>query len=57
MLKIQFNSKSDLGEIRKPNPKLRPEDQISVIQNIENFFDLREKNIVFLEIILFCKYY
>ena len=31
----------------KRNPNLKSEDQISVIQNVENFFDLREKNIDF----------
>ena len=35
------------------NPKSKSEVQISVIQNIENLFDLREEIINFLEIILF----
>ena len=36
----------------KGNPNLKSEDQIRVIQNIEKYFDLTEKN-VFLEITLF----
>ena len=48
--KSQNNFKSDLGEIKKGNRKSRSEYQISVIQNVENFFDLREKIIAFLEI-------
>ena len=28
---------------KKRNPKSRSKDQISEIQNVENFFDLREK--------------
>ena len=48
--KNQNNFKSDLGEIKKGNRKSRSEYQISVIQNVENFFDLREKIIAFLEI-------
>ena len=43
LLKDQIKFKSDLGQIKNENPKLKPEDQIHVIQNIENFFDLREK--------------
>ena len=39
--KNQINFKPDLGEIRKKNPKLRLVDQISVIQNVDKFFDLR----------------
>ena len=48
--KNQNNFKSDLGEIEKGNRKSRSEYQISVIQNVENFFDLRKKIIAFLEI-------
>ena len=47
VIKNQINFKPDLGEIRKRNPKLRLVDQISVIQNVEKFFDLREKIIDF----------
>ena len=47
VLKNQNNFESELGEMGKRNPNLKSEDQISVIQNVENFFDLREKNIDF----------
>ena len=53
VLKDQINFKSDLGEIKKGNKKRKSEDQISVIQNVQIFFDLREK-VFFLEIILVC---
>ena len=58
LLKNQVNfkylkKKSDLGEIEKGNSNLKSKDQISVIQNVENLFDLRKK-IIFLDIILFC---
>ena len=43
VLKDQRNFKSDLGEIKKGNPK----DQINLTQNIEKLFDLREKIIDF----------
>ena len=43
VIKNQINFKPDLGEIRKRNPKLRLVDQISVRQNVEKLFDLREK--------------
>ena len=43
VLKNQNNFKSDLGKIRKRNTNLKLEDQIIVIENVENFFDLREK--------------
>ena len=43
VLKDQSNFKSDLGEIKKGNPK----DQINLTQNIEKLFDLREKIIDF----------
>ena len=32
-------------QLKKGNTKSRSKDQIRVIQNIENIFDLREKNI------------
>ena len=51
--KNQINFKSDLGEIKKRNKKSGSEDQISLMQNVKKFFDLREKIIEFLEIILF----
>ena len=53
VLKNQNNFKSDLGEIKKGNPKSKSEDQISVIRviisviNVKNIFDLREKIIDF----------
>ena len=37
VLKDQINFKSDLGEMKKENPKSRSEDQISVIQNVNVF--------------------
>ena len=43
VLKDQVNFKSDLDEIKKGNRKSKPEDQ-SVIQDVEIFFNLREKN-------------
>ena len=53
--KNQIKFKSDLIEIKKGNPKSKTENQISVIQNVQNFLILREKNInFFLENILFC---
>ena len=47
VLKDQIDFKSDLGEIKKGNKKSKSEDQISVIQSVQNFFDLKEKNIDF----------
>ena len=47
VLKDQIKFKSDLGKIKKGNPISKSEDQISVTQNIENFFGLREKIIDF----------
>ena len=44
VLKDQINFKSYLSEIKKGNPKSKSEDQISVTQNVEHFFYLREKN-------------
>ena len=38
--------------MKKGNPKSKSEDQISVIQNVEKFFGLREKIIDF----FFCDY-
>ena len=54
VLKDQINFKSNLGEMKKGNKKLKSKDQISVIQNVQIFFDLREKIIDFLGIIIFC---
>ena len=45
--KDQINCKSDLGEIKKGNKKSKSKDQISVIQNVQIFFDLGEKIIDF----------
>ena len=47
VLRNQKEFKSDLGEIKKGNPKSKSKYQISVIQNVQNFFDLREKIINF----------
>ena len=54
VLKIQINFKSDLGEIKQWNSKSKAENQISVMQNVDNFFDWSEKIIDILEIILSC---
>ena len=55
VLKDQINFKWDLGEIKKQNPKSKLEDQINVIENDENFFDLREKIIDFFKDYYFLK--
>ena len=47
VLKDQINFKSDLGEIRKGNKNSKSKYKISVTQNVEKFFDLREKIIDF----------
>ena len=47
VLKGQIDLKSDLGETKKGNPKSKSENQISAIQNILKFFDLRERIISF----------
>ena len=47
VLKDQINFKSYLCEIKKGNPKSKPKDETSVLQNVETFFDLREKIIDF----------
>ena len=47
VLQDQINFKSDLGDMKKGNPKSRSKDQISVIQNVEVFFHLRKKYIDF----------
>ena len=39
--------------MKKGNKKLKSKDQISVIQNVQIYFDLREKIIDFLGIIIF----
>ena len=44
VLKNEINFKSGLGKIKKQNPKSKSEDQISVIQNVQFIFDLREKS-------------
>ena len=41
ILKIQIDFKSDLGKIKKGNPKSKSEDQTSVIRNVWSVFDLR----------------
>ena len=41
ILKIQIDFKSDLGKIKKGNPKSKSEDQTSVIRNVWGVFDLR----------------
>ena len=51
VLKNQINFKSDLGKVKKGNPKSKSEDELSVIQNVQNFFNLKEK------IIKFFRYY
>ena len=47
VLKSQIDFKSDLGKMKKGNPKSKSEDQISVIQNVQKCFDLREKSFFF----------
>ena len=47
ILKNQIKFKSDMDEIKKGNPKLKSEDQINIIQNIQTLFGLREKIINF----------
>ena len=42
-----MNFKSDLGKIKKGNKKSKSKDQISAIQNVQHFFDLRQKIIDF----------
>ena len=56
VLKNQTNFKLDRGKTRKGIPKSKSKDQISVIQNVENFFDLTEKIIdyYYLGIIISC---
>ena len=53
VLKNTIDFKSDLGKIKKGNPKSKSEDQKWLIQNVQKCFDLREKKIFCLEIILF----
>ena len=43
LLKNEIEFKSDLGGIRKENSKSKSEQQISVIRNVQNFFELREE--------------
>ena len=47
VLKNQIDFESDLGKIKKGNPKPKSKDQISVIQNVQKFFDLSEKIMIF----------
>ena len=42
VLKNQINFKSDLGEIKKENVDLKSKGQVTVIQNVDNFFDLKD---------------
>ena len=42
--------------MKKGNPKSKSEDQISVIQNVEKFFGLREKIIDFFFVIILFYY-
>ena len=44
---LSKSNQSDLSKLKKGNPKTKSKDQISVIQTVENFFDLREKIIDF----------
>ena len=43
----QVDIKSYLDEVKKGNRKLISKEQTSVVQNFQNFFDLREKIIIF----------
>ena len=43
ILKNHILFKSDLGERRKRNPDFKSEEQVTVIQNVDKFFDLKEK--------------
>ena len=54
VLKNKNNFKLDLGKIRKGNLPSKSQDQIRLIQDVQDIFNLREKNIIFLETILFC---
>ena len=47
VLKGQINFKTDLGEIKNEIKKSKSKDQISVIQNVQVIFYLREKSINF----------
>ena len=42
-----------VGEMKKGNPNLKSKDQISAIQNVEIYFDLRKEIIDFLLRLLF----
>ena len=39
VLKNQINFKSAMGETKKGNPKSKTENQISVIEDVQKFFD------------------
>ena len=56
-MKDQINFKSDLGKIKKGNPNSKSEDQISVVQNVEHFFDLGEKNIDYIRDFFFLLFF
>ena len=43
LLKNEIEFKSGLGGRRKENSKSKSEQQISVIRNVQNFFELREE--------------
>ena len=47
VLKIKLTLDQIYAKLKKINPKSKSEDQIRVIQNVQNFFDLREKIINF----------
>ena len=47
VLKNKNNFKLDLGKIRKGNLASKSQDQIRLIQNVQDIFNLREKNIIF----------
>ena len=45
VLKNQINFKSDLGKTKKRNPKSKSDDPMSVMEDVQNFLNLREKAI------------
>ena len=54
VLKNQIKSKSDLRAIKKGNQKFKSVVQITAIQNVKNYFGLREKKLSnFLELFFF----
>ena len=55
VLKNLINFKLNLGRIRKGNPNFKSEEPISITQNDNSFYDLREKIIAFFrDYFLFC---